>query len=158
MGIYEKSSIELPRIKLPKAVVFGVLAIIVVLVLWIAIGIVIDALKIPALQLALEKYELKASGIDTSRLTVIITNTSNETQSNVRLEISAATPNTILINSKSKLIEDLKPIASNESRQLEYLLRANPTNDVLPGDYILKAKLFLGKEIFEKEFRIKVVK
>ena len=81
-----------------------------------------------------------------------------KTKKNVNIEITASIPGTILINSKNVLYENVSPIAKKESRQLEYVLRANPANEMLAGNYTLSIKAKMDKEEYTKEFSVKVVK
>ncbi|MEK6973531.1 MAG: hypothetical protein AABW72_05875 [archaeon] len=155
MGIYDNNlGIKLPS----KGILYAILAILVLVILWLALTSVMNFFKPQALQFSLSQNELQASGEDTSTLTVILTNVSEETKKNVNIEITASIPGTILINSKNVLYENVSPIAKKESRQLEYVLRANPANEMLAGNYTLSIKAKMDKEEYTKEFSVKVVK
>jgi len=156
MGIYDNSGLG---IKLPsKGILYAIIAILAILFLWYVVNSAINFFKPQALQFSLSQNELQASGEDTSTLTVLLTNVSEETKKNVSIEITASIPGTILINSKNTLYEAINPIAKQESRQLEYLLRANPASEMLPGNYTLNIKVKMDKEEYTKEFSVKVVK
>jgi len=156
MGIYDNQGLG---IKLPsKGVLYLIIAILAIILLGYVLNSAINFFKPQALQFKLSQAELQASGEDTSTLTVILANVSGETKKNVNIEISASIPGTVLINSKNTLYETVNPIAKQESRQIEYLLRANPAGNMLPGNYNLTIKVKMDKEEYTKEFSVKVVK
>lgn len=155
MGIYDNSlGIKLPS----KGILYLIIAILAIVILWQVVNSAINFFKPQALQFSLSQNELQASGEDTSTLTVVLTNVSEETKKNVNIEITAFIPGTILINSKNVLYENVSPIAKKESRQLEYVLRANPASEMLAGNYTLSIKAKMDKEEYAKEFSVKVVK
>lgn len=155
MGLYDSSpgvnlSIDFGKIK------FLLIAIAVILVLAFVFIFINSLIQPKALSFALDKTQIKFGGNDFATLKVKVANVTGQEASNVLVEVNAKSG--VLIDSQSTAVKTIKLIGINETREIEFALRANPDEKILPGDYTVNVKTSINEIEFEESFSIKIVK
>lgn len=139
-----------------KKIRFGLLIVGAIFVILLIILLGSTLFTPDAIQISLNKHQLKYGGEDFAKLKLVISNVTGLEAQNVQVEVSAKSG--VLIDSAKKTVRTIDLIGANENRELEFLLRAEPDNKVLAGDYTVNVKTKINDIEFEKSFVIKIVK
>lgn len=155
MGLYDSDS------QLSELLDFNKMKYLLILVVLVVIAVLIsfaanDLLKPNALGISLNKVQLNASGEDFAILKVTVINVSGAEAENVQVEVDSRSG--VLIDSKKNAVKGIELIGVNESREIEYLLRANPEENVLPGNYTVTVNTEINGNGFEKEFTMQIIR
>lgn len=136
------------------------LLIVIVIIIGIALVYVglNELIKPKALSLQLNKMHLKAGGEDFAALKIIVNNVTEADAEKVQVEVEATDKAGILIDSKSKASKKIELIGRTESRELGFLLRANPNEVVLPGNYTVNVRTVINGKEFQENFVMRIVK
>ena len=148
-GIYDDGfSFKMGYAKLKKPVFFLLIAAALVVILLALISLP-KLFEQKPLELRLSKNEIKAT--EQADLFAKVVNTTGKDARNVILEIEAVDNRSIAI-SPSKMAIDI--IESGGSRNPKFSV--NPVGAVMPGSYVIKAKLRINDSVFSQEISLAV--
>ncbi|VVC00139.1 Uncharacterised protein [uncultured archaeon] len=136
-----------------KKIIYGAVALFIVLVI-AALGMVVsDAVDQKPLQMRFEKSPIKAG--ETAKLFVTVANTEKTDASNVEVKVEAKEKtefDAFPLNEKFKGKIDL--ISAGTSREISYIL--NPIGKVIPGTYTFAAKASINGKEYTQDAVLKV--
>ena len=95
------------------------------------------------------------AGATDAELTVVLTNTTLETASMVRIDVQQKSgSDELIIFKRPRFVESL---AAGETRTLQFTLLPNPNEELLTGTYLIIVSGEINGELFEVETSLEVI-
>ena len=159
MGLYKKawfsfSDLDWEKLKTP------ILAFLVLIGLIIALSLLASVLQPRALNVSLGENPLVLTegGKNFTVLTVVVTNTTGRDALNVPVVVEALDPNSILIDVDERKEITIPILGDGESRAPTFIVRVNPSREILPGNYKIAVSTEINGKAFVEEITLQIQK